>query len=139
MRVDRDVKGRTRGYAHSLAWADWKWDCDQVWFSCTKWMSIGWLNQVAFLEDFRKVSLRIHVTNGLSSLISAISVSRTRMQRPTTPEMVVVLRTIPEKEKHLRRRAASKADRAAAPSAGLALRPAPFPGHSIGVLFGNLR
>ena len=43
MRVDRDVKGRTRGYAHSLAWADWKWDCDQVWFSCTKWMSIGWL------------------------------------------------------------------------------------------------
>jgi hypothetical protein len=31
-------------------------------------MSIGWLNQVAFLEDFRKVPLRIHVMNGLKQL-----------------------------------------------------------------------
>jgi len=48
---------------------------------------------------------------------------------PTTPEMVVVLRTAPEKEKHLRRRAAGKAGRAAAPclfeAAGIVLNRVP--------------
>jgi hypothetical protein len=75
VRVDRDVKGRTRGYAHSLAWADWKWRprttpllADQVLVFLYEVDVNRVVNQLAFLEDFRKVPLRIHVTNGLNQL-----------------------------------------------------------------------
>jgi hypothetical protein len=97
------------------------------------------VNQLAFLEDFRKELLRIHVTNRLKQLdIGDIGLQNSH----TVPYNIGngrCLRTAPEKEKHLRRRAAGKAGRAAAPSAGLALRPAPFPGLYIGLLFGNVR